>query len=199
MAEFTSRVVVKGLIANLKANMPALKQAYDDWPNPNQKLEFPSCSIFSGPMAFTPVMPYVTSKGAKITTGADTDKYPVRRVMGRWDFKLTIDLWADSKPSRATIENQLITAFNLNPDVAGIRIQLTDYYNEWVSFIIDRFSYPDSQEGSQRSEWRSKIEVLGTCRQVHEKNEFLIGTIENTLATPAEIVNTDEDSVTTII
>lgn len=199
MADFPSRALIKGLITHLKANMPSLQDAYDDFPNPNQKLKFPCLSIFAKAPDFKPLMPYVVFKGAVIPSGPDMGKLPVRKVMGSFELKLQIDLWADSKPKRALIETELMNAFAKNTSVAGISLQLADYFDQWVRYDIDGFDYPDSGEQSQRSEWRTLITVLASCKYIVETNEFVIETIENNLETPDSIASSEEDSVTTII
>lgn len=199
MADFPSRALLKGLITHLKANMPSLAEAYDDFPNPNQKLKYPCLSIFAKAPEYQPMMPYVVGKGSVIVGGPDDGKVPVRKVMGAFEYKLQIDLWADSKPARAKIESELLGAFSKDPSVAGISLQLADYFNEWVRFDITSFDYPDSGEASQRSEWRTLITVLASCKHIAETNAFVIETIENNLETPDSIASVDEDDVTTII
>lgn len=199
MADFAVRGCIKGLIVHLKANMPSLKQAYDDWPNPNQKLEYPCLSIFSRNPSYMGVNPYVISKGDPIISGPDEDKVPVRTVIGMWDFKFQIDLWADSKPTRAKIEKELMAAFSKDRSTSGVNLQLTDYFSEWVHFDLADFAYADTEEGSQRSEWRVKVDVLANCREIIETNEFIIETIENNLETPNTIPSSPEDGGTSII
>jgi hypothetical protein len=199
MADFPSRAMLKGLITHLKANMASLQEAYDDFPNPNQKLKMPCLSIAGRSPVFNPMMPYVTHKGAQITSGADEDKYPVRRCMGTFDFSFQLDLWARSKPERALLETELMLAFSKNTSAHGISLQLSDYFNEWVRFDIEGFNYPDAEPAAQRGEWRTIVTVLGHCRFIVEKNEFLIETIENNLETPGSIPSDDDENVTTII
>lgn len=194
MADFAARALILGLNTFLKANMPSLQATYDEWPNPNQKLKYPCLSTFSRAKTFVPMTPYVIAKGAEVTTGPDAGKYPVKTVMGMWDFQFQIDLWCDSKPTRALAGKELLAAFNKNRSTHGIDLQLADYHDLWVHYSLADMTYDDSEAGSQRSEWRIKIDVLVNTREVVETFEHLIEEIENNLETPNTIESPPDDS-----
>ena len=195
MANEVTKTIVKALIVHLKARMPSLLEAYDDFPNPSQPLKMPGMSVFLRKPNFNPLSTYVLSKGALIASGADTGKYPVKRVVGSYDFNMQVDLWCPTKPSRHSMFQEFFAAFNNNAMVSGLSLQVADYHNQWVRFDMDDPEFVDSQEGSQRNEWRVKIDVLANCKAIVSTNEYLIETIENNLETPDEIESpTEEES-----
>ena len=199
MADFPSRSILKTLIAHLESDMPSLVDAHDEFPNANKKLVMPCATVFSKSPKYTPVMPYVISKGTVIASGPDSDKLPVQRVMGQFEFKLQLDLWTTSKPERARLEQELMAAFSQNTAVTGLALQMVDYYDQWVRYDIVGFDNSDSEASSQRQEWRTKVDIIACCDQIVEANEFVIETIENTLTTPDAIDADEDSSVTTII
>ena len=201
MAEFTSRAVLLGLNKFLLANMPSLKKTYDDFPNPNEKLVYPCLTTMAKEPDYKPCMPYVIFKASEpVESGPNAGKTLIRKVKGSFDFNLQLDMWATSKPDRANIEKELFAAFNKSEDVTGISLQLTDYFDEWVHYGINGISYPDSEGGSQRNEWRTMIRVLVNCREVIESYANLIQTIDNDLEVTEDIPAPEEDDslVTTI-
>lgn len=199
MADFPSRTILKTLIAHLEAEMPSLVDAHDEFPNANKKLVMPCLTVFSQKPKYTPMMPYVIQKLAVIASGDDAGKVPVQKVMGAFEFKLQLDLWTTSKPARATLDSELMAAFSMNPSVHGLSLQLIDYYDQWARYDIVSFDTTDSEASSQRQEWRTKVEILASCKQIVQTNESVITTIENTLTTPVAIDADEDSSVTTII
>lgn len=196
MANELTREISKELIAHLVANMPSIEKAYDDFPNPEQELEYPCLSVFMRTPDYEPCMPYVIYKGAKIFSGPDENKVPVRKVVGSYEFALQIDLWCQSKPQRHEIYEEFFRAFHKDHYVAGISLQLDGYYNEWARFDLDGIEFVDSEQGSQRNEWRVLINVKANCKAITAQNEFIIETIENNLETPDDIESPPESGGT---
>lgn len=180
--------VLSKLKAFLLANT-SLKKCFDGFPLPSQKIEYPSCSIMISSTNFMPSLPYVFSKGTLIATGADAGKTPIRRVVGTYDFKLQLDLWADTKQNRYALWEEFIKAFN-KTEVPGISFQLTNYFNDYAHASLSDFQFLDSEPGSQRDEWRIKLVVIADCLAIVEENSFLIETVENNLETP-QIIEAD--------
>lgn len=178
--------VVKYLSSYLKVECPSLKNAYENFPNPSQVLEYPSLTIINaGKSVFTPYGDqYVIYKGDVIDSGEDIGKFPVRRVVGNHVFNFQLDFWCSSKPERHAIFKEFFNAFNKDTNAMGLSLQMEDYYNTFAHYSITDLDTSDSEDQSQRSEWRIKIGLVVDCMAVIERNELLIQTIENTLETP---------------
>jgi hypothetical protein len=184
--------VTKALKAFLETDgvMPDLEQALVGWPAPNQKLAYPSVTIFPKKPIFSPLAPYIVSRG---TPDPTTHIAQVTKVIGMYDFSMQLDLWAAYRPQRDGLVEQLIGAFNQNPDVPGISFRLADYFNEPVHLTIQAVEYVDSNESVARNEWRALVTVLANMRLLRSETAYLIEEIENTLETPNEL---DADVVT---
>ena len=138
--------------------------------------------------------PYVIAKGAVVNNIA-----PVTKVNGMYDFRIQIDLWCDSKPQRHKMHEEFVDALNKDLNVTGLRLKLTDYFDEWVQFDLSSFDFMDNEDGSERDEWRIKYDLLANCRSITIGNQQIITTIENNLATPLEISAEAEDALVLII
>jgi hypothetical protein len=184
--------VVKALCAFLAANMPSIQKAYDNWPSPNQTLDMPCLSVFTRSPQFRPTAPYTIWKGAPDAT---TNQVQYRRVMGQWDFSFQLDLWAPYKPQREILLAELVDAFSLDPQRHGIFVELSDYFDEWVEFVLENPEFVDDEAGSQRNEWRVRTTVRANCRAVREFTGYFMETIENDLTVTDDIeVAADQDN-----
>ena len=178
-----SQAIVSALAKHLKDQVPELQAVYDDFPSPSQKLKYPCATIFTGNPELENLMPYVIAKGSD----ADPDnKYMVRRVVGHYTFKLQVDVWCETKFDRHRLHELIFTGFNTNAAQMGISKQLDEYFNEYARYTMTGFKFMDSEEGSQRSEWRVKFDVMVDCKAVIERYEHLMETIENNLETPTD-------------
>ena len=187
--------VIKSLAAYIKLAMPTL-QVSEDWPNPSQNLKFPSLSILTSEPVFTQQENYVIWKS---TTPELDGKFKVRKVNGSYDFVLKAHLWADSKPKRHELYDSFMNMMNPNFTVSGLRLKMTNYFDEWATFDVSRNVWLDNEESVQRAERRVIVDILVNCRSVVETTDYLIQQIENTLETPASIPNVASPGGTTII
>lgn len=187
--------IIKALATYLKANVAGLQEVYDDFPSPSQKLKYPSGSIFTGSPKFHALTPYVIWKGSALPNG----KVPYKKVIGQYEFDLQLDLWVASKAQRHEIYELLVAAMNPSPTAPGLSLQLSSYHNEWARYLIRGLQYPDSEENSQRSEWRVKVDIVADIKCVASFTDYLIQTIENNVETPNEIQAGEDDSVTSIL
>lgn len=178
-----TRSLNKGLLAFLRANIPALIEGYEEFPNASQNLKFPSVSVFLQSPDYNPVMPYVISVGAP-----DANKNAiVKRVVGRYEFKMQLDFWCENKFQKHDIYQAFIEAFNkdlVSSGVGGITFTLADYHNEKVHIDIDGVDFSiDGELSAQRNEWRFKIDVSGNARCVKQTLEPLMVTIDRQVTT----------------
>lgn len=199
-----TEAVVRGLQAYLTANVAGILAVYEDFPTPTQDILMPSISIFTGSPTFQPAMnPYIISRGAQVAAVQEDPpadppaigKYPVRRVVGEYEFKLQVDLWCKNKLERHEMYQKFFTGFNQTTTVMGLRILLTEYFSEYASYDITGFEFIDGEQASQRGEWRARIAVTATCKAVIQVLEHLVAEIDNQLSTPLEIEDEDEDEV----
>jgi hypothetical protein len=173
------------LTAFLRQNMPSIKAALEGWPSPNQQLVYPSVTVVTRIPKYTPLSPYVISKDPVSLTD-NTMKY--RTMVGMYDLSIQLDIWTSYKIQRDQMVEELIHAFNVDPAVPGIRIQLADYFNEWAQLSISSVQYVDDEQAVQRNEWRAMVQVLSNLRVIKEQIGYPMQTIESQLETPASIV-----------
>lgn len=158
--------LVHALAVYLKANMPSLHKANEEWPDPSVQLDMPCISIITKKPTYSPFMP--TEYHAVPTPGVDqnaTPKNTVDILVGEWDQPLQLDLWCKSKEERSQIFDEFFKAFTpATVDIPnGLSLQLPNYYNVWCRFDIDTYDYLDDEGSVQRSERRATISVLSNC------------------------------------
>lgn len=197
MASITD-AVGKNLGAFLKANMPSLNGVQYEFPAPNQPLQYPSVSIFQQSPSFQPMANWVLFKGSVIASGPDAGKYPVKRIIGQFNFQIQLDFWTRSKPERNKIFEEFLAAFHKDR-VSGVSLQMADYHNIWIHHSLDAFTLETSDMESTKNEWRSKVNLVANCYAVAEANEYLMETIENKIELPPAIEEQQQQSGEQII
>ena len=176
MAESVSIEVIRRLGVYLKASVTDLCQVLEDWPESNMDLKYPSLTIFSGATPkLTPCAPWQLSDVAADGNNQAVNKY----VIGQYDFSLQLDLWCSSKVSRHKLYEKMVLAFSGpfidgTSDTTGIGLNLTDYHNIMCRYDLTGYKFDDSEAGSQRKEWRVKLDVLANCRAVVERQQYII-------------------------
>lgn len=178
-----TRALNKGVLAFLRANIPALIEGYDEFPNSSQNLKFPSVSVFLQKPDVKPSIPYEIFIGVP-----DVNKMGVvKRVVGRYEIKMQLDFWCESKFQKHDIYQAFIDAFDkdvVSSGVGGITFALVDYHNEKIHLDVNDVDFSvDSEISAQRNEWRFKVEIVGNCRRVKQTLEPLIVTIDNNTQT----------------
>lgn len=196
------REATRVLSAHLNTVSSSLQQVYDQFPNHQQKMTFPSASVHAKKPVFEPLEHYVIAKSAITNIGTvdiPNNVATITKAVGRYDFAFQVDLWCAYKPQRDSIYEEIFAAFNQS-DVPGVNLQLTNYYNEWCHYTIQDVDYSsDDEESVQTGEWRARITVLANVRAVVQKVTNVMQTIENNLETPASITAPEEDPGTLII
>lgn len=184
----------KALSKFLLANVASLEMAIDGWPAPNQKLKYPAISIFAKIPKYTHLQPYVIKKNAIVNHRAT-----VLRCVGMYDFELQMDLWCSYKPQRDSLVENVINAFNLDPDSPGANLILEDYYNEPIHLSMASVQYMQDEAAAERNEWRAMLTIECNLRVITSQTNYLMENIENTLETPLQIDTTDDDAGEMII
>lgn len=180
-----SEAVIVQLKKFIEENIDAFNKVYDEWPAHNQELDMPCCSVrTSGAPEYTNNFPVL------IENVAGVSKYQV----GTYDLNIVIDIWGDTKQMRGDLTNLLFDLFNKqfidDSQALGISLALEDYHNTIARYDLNGYNYNDSEEASQRNEYRTVVNVLASCIRIQEKEESLMETI-----TTVHSITDDENDI----
>ena len=171
--EAITEAVPKALAVHLKKVVPGLLAAYDEFPSNNLSILLPSISIFASTnVKFTPGLPYALELPTDLAEDVHTSR--IQYVVGDYDFKLQLDIWAKNKEERDDIFDALFNA--LNPDInpMGLVLELTEYFGVLCDYVYVGHTMQDSAERSDRDEWRISLSLLVTCKAIRERTEFIM-------------------------
>jgi hypothetical protein len=171
------QAVLNALVTNLAGAVSGLT-VLDEWPDANRKLAYPSLTIFQGAVQFMNLQPELL---AKTDPDPTTHETIATYIVGEYDVKFQLDLWAATKVARDKTLKLVLDALNPDPESPGLRLQLAAYYNTWANFTTDGQNIVDDEAASQRREWRAKLTLLANFRLVREKTQYAMITIENNL------------------
>jgi hypothetical protein len=155
----------------------------EGWPPANQTLTYPSLTVLTGKPTFTNEMPYEL----EATDPNEDNETVVKRVVGQYDVRLQLDLWARNAYERDAQFERIFAKLNPNIDPMGLSLQLTDYHDLFARFDLVEQEFLDDEATAQRQEWRMRLTVLATCKAVLTKTEYAMIHIENNLTTPDTI------------
>lgn len=191
--EQVTKAILKELGDHLGKRMSVLKDVLLDWPDANEVLNYPTLSITTNTPTFLPLMPYqLSAEDPKAN-----NKIRTLNVTGQYEWNLQLDFWTGTKPERHSIYSQFVAAFNSQyisgerEDVA-LALALKDYHGIFAIYDQTNYSFPDSEESSQRREWRLKVNVLANTKQVLERESFAILETEIVGKTDEELVNSPD-------
>jgi hypothetical protein len=164
-----NEAIVDELVKYLKENIPELNKVYLEWPNHNEALQMPCASVLTvGNPTYTNYMPTLWKRENGLS----------HYYVGAYDITLHIDLWAEYKQARGDLMERVFDTFNKQFQelgmALGLSLSLVDYYNVIARYDINGYTYMDSEESSQRDEWRAKIVVLVNCPRVMTKIESVM-------------------------
>lgn len=170
--ESISEILPKALAEYIKANVPGIKETYDEFPEASRKVTYPSVSVFTTAPEFRPAMPYtIEVPPANIDLN---NKALVKWVVGFWDVRIQLDLWAQNKEQRDDIFDALFNALNPRINPMGLVLTLNEYFNQLCSYDFVGYTLQDAEERAQRDEWRVTLNVLATCKAIRERKEYMI-------------------------
>lgn len=172
MADPTSvtKEVLTRLGAHLRLGMPTLQEVTYGFPEANAQLKFPSLTIVtSRGTNFRAFPPYVDRQGS--TAGVNGDVY---YCVGEYDWKLQLDFWTPYKEQRHALYERFFQAFHSQMPILGLSLQLAGYHNAWCRYDLTDFEIADSEDQSQRKEWRLKVGVIAECKALMLRSEYLI-------------------------
>jgi len=166
--------VVKRLALHLKASVPSLKSVLEDFPEPNEKLVYPCVSITTQAPEFRAVSPYVVRPVSPVKNNSAD----IMWVIGIYDFKLQLDIWARNKEERLDVFDLVFNAINPVIEVMGLSLRLKDYYDIWCRYDLDKHSIVDDEGTSQRAEFRMKLDLLANCRAIRVNRAKVMSEIQ---------------------
>lgn len=173
-------IAVEALQNFLTANVAGLT-VLDEWPYGNQKLTYPSVTIFAGEATRMPLMPETIA----VTDPDGNNQVTATEVVAEYDFECQLDLWAINKLQRKQFLAKLLTAFasqstdatrNNNPD--GLTLILANYFNTPVRFEIKSHKHQDDEQAAERQERRELIRVIVNLREIRQRTYYAMRTIE---------------------
>lgn len=187
-----TEAVVEQLVKYIKENIPEFNDVQLEWPNYNESLNMPCAAVMTiGNPEYTHQMPVLRSYN-------DSDGVSEYYV-GFYDMVLHIDLWAEYKQTRGDLMEKVFDLFHKqwqeSGQAIGASLTLEDYYNVIARYDLNGYTYMDSEETSQRDEWRAKIVVLVNCPRVLGKIESKMTeiTLDHDISDSNEDIDTDED------
>ena len=153
---------VRTLVNHFVASIVGLTDVLEEFPNPNQDLNYPSISVITkGDVGHTNWMPSVFKKSDNVI---DPNKLDVVYTVGQYDFSLQVDLWTEYKPQRAEFFQKILDAMDKqfidNEQPMGLSLILDDYHGAIARYDQVGYNYLDDESGSQRNEWRAIFDVL---------------------------------------
>lgn len=177
--ESITEVLPQMLAEYLLDSVPALKDALDEWPQANEDLDMPCVTVLSQNPAFRPLMPYyIKPTDAEIAA----NKAKVKYVVGIYDIPLQLDLWARNKEERDDLFDALFNVLNPRISPMGLVLDLgEEYHDQLCDIIYTGHNHGDTQERSERDEWRTTLTLNATCKAIRVREEFVIETTEVTV------------------
>jgi hypothetical protein len=194
----SSDVALTALAAYLKAEIPELS-VLEKWPDPKQKLVMPALSLIAtGERGYNHVQPTIF-KTLPVT--GNPDLLDVVYTIGEFGYKLQLDLWTEYGEQRSDLIDKIHNALNKQfiegDSPCGLSLTLTEYYDLIARFDQVGYTYLDSEESSQRSEWRVKIDVnVNHDRlQVKRESKMLDIQIHDQISDTIDVDSADDNSL----
>ena len=187
-----NEAIVEELAKYIEDNIPEFNSVLREWPNHNESLDMPCATILTvGSPDYTQQMPVLSKSEGGIST----------YIVGFYDINLHIDIWAEYKALRGDMMEKVIDLFNKQFQESGMALgaslTLADYDNVIARYDLGGYTYMDSEESSQRDEWRAKVVVLVNCPRIMTKIESKMEDIKlyNNISTNND---SDTDEILTI-
>lgn len=171
MTEYV-KAVVDAFAGAISTGIPALSgKVLSEWPNRNDQLTIPCAAVLMVEPGFTGCAPYLIESGVvDAVTNTATNRY----VVGQYDSRIQVDVWAKNKPERAAICQAL---FNLIHGIraTGYNIQLSSYFDRWACFSMESGpKFSQDEQAATRQEWRAMFMFEVGCNAVREGVDYMI-------------------------
>lgn len=160
-----------------------------EWPMANQKLTYPSLTIFSNNPKFTNLSPYQVA-----CTAPDQNKQVLQTlVVGEWDTTVQLDIWCRNKLERQTVGKYVKDAINKDIIPQGLSLQMADYFDEWARYDMTEYVQVDDEAGAQRQEFRTKISLAVNVKELTQRTQYAIIQLSPTDPVVADDIEIGED------
>jgi hypothetical protein len=179
-----SEEITVALADYLKAKMPELKAVYDEFPEPNYKIQTPSASI----MTQTPTFTTQTPKPLSLPDLDAKKQMDVKWIMGHYQIVLQLDLWAANKRQRNQLFESAFIVLNEQVWPQGLNLPLYRYYNQYAHYHVRAYDLMESEAGSQRQERRARIDLVADVNAIVERKEYGIANLQ---------INNGDDNIIT--
>lgn len=147
----------------------ALAKLFDDWPEPDERLEYPSISI-DDPFQGLWVGHY--PKELKLTQPVDPSDPNLTALwsVGTITMPFQIDVWARSSSKRAAVMESIRKSLRSPvPDGGQVRVAMTDLFGVIASYRIASTGFDaDTPADVLGRVWRGEIIVEASCSDVVE-------------------------------
>lgn len=157
------QAAVKSLQTYLKAEVEEFNNnVFDEWPYHGDEMDLPTCSIMTaGTPVYLNLQPYIYRQEAD-PDNSDNDL--IYEAVAQLDGRLQVDIWTQYKKDRGQmleLVTKAINKQNIESDLPnGLSLEMAEYHNVIARFDQVGYTYIDTEEGSQKSQWRVKIELL---------------------------------------
>jgi hypothetical protein len=101
-----------------------------------------------------------------------------------YDIEFQLDLWCENKRQRDEQFDKLFSALNPIITPMGLSLKLQDYYEQWARYDLVGHQVEDSEEESQRREWRATLKVRSNVREVLNRTDYGIVETQTVFETP---------------
>ena len=192
--------VVRSLAEYLKIEIPILDEVYEEWPNPNQDLVYPSISIVTvGTAQLLNFSPTISSTIDNVGNPALKD---VTYYVGDYNLSLQVDIWTEYKEKRGELLELFGDAIDkgfIDSDGVpmGLSLPLLNYHGALARYDQVGYNYMDSERGSQMAEWRVKVDLLVNFPKLKIKTQSTIDIAEVHHNIDEDGINKEDDNLET--
>lgn len=145
----------------------------EEWPSPGYENKDVTISVTTigdpEETKFTP-SPY-----SQIENVDDPTKLDTVYLIGQFNLSIQIDVWTDYKTKRNDWFQKIEEIFDQNfmdtGGPTGISLTMIDYLGAIARYEQVGYNYSDSEESSQRSEWRIRFSILTHFPKLRMKTE----------------------------
>jgi hypothetical protein len=156
----------------LRVSLPILNQIIDDFPLPNEDLNYPALSVsHDAAQGYTTLTPYEEALDPEVSTN---NTGQTLWIVGQWDFSVQLDFWARNKVERDLLFSRFFSAFNPQIEPMGLSLKLGRYYNLWARYDLKGYQHKDDEAASQRQEWRTMVTLNVHVKHALTQNQFRV-------------------------
>jgi hypothetical protein len=164
--------ITKELVRTLSRQLDGIikfGEVIEEWPDANRSLKLPCLTVLPQDPEYKRLQPWLYEAGTPVV-----NKATVKYIVGEFDWKIDLHIWAKSKDERADIQERMFQAFHSQDPIGGLSLSLEKYHNIIARYDYDGYSLADTEESSQRKEWRVIIRVTANCYAVSSQKQYLI-------------------------